>query len=86
MKRARMKASSFAVPGRRAYPVTSMARARSAIVRVRQHGSPSDKRAVYAKVRSRYPALAKRSTVVPTRGGSGRHHGQPVGTRNTRRR
>lgn len=85
MKRSKMKPSSFAVPGRKAYPVTSVAQARNAIVRVQQHGSASDKRAVYAKVRSRYPALAKRSTVVPTRGGSGRRHGQPVGSRSSRR-
>ena len=82
MKRSQMNASSFAVPSRRAYPVTSLPQARNAIARVQQHGSPADKAAVYSKVRQRYPALAGRSTVVPTRGGTGRHHGQPAGTRN----
>lgn len=86
MKRSQMKASSFAVPSRRAYPVTSLAQARNAVARVQQHGSPADKKAVYSKVRGRYPALAKRSTVVPTRSGPGRHHGQPTGTRNRTKR
>ena len=51
------------------YPVDTMARARNAIARVGQHGTPAEKAAVYAKVKSTYPALAKRSTVIPTKGG-----------------
>jgi hypothetical protein len=86
MKRSKMKSSSFAVPSRRAYPVTSVKQARNAIARVQQHGSASDKRAVYSKVRSKYPALAARSSVIPTRTGRGRHHGQAIGTTNRGRK
>jgi hypothetical protein len=68
--------SSYAVPasspvggkGKAKYPVNTLARARNAISRVGQHGSAAEKKMVYAKVRSRYPALAKRSKVIPTRG------------------
>lgn len=83
-------ARSYAVPasssvggkGRAKYPVNTAGRARNAISRVQQHGSAAEKRMVYAKVRSRYPAIAARSSVVPTRGGTGRHYGQAVGTTN----
>src|SRR5262245_28247100 len=70
--------------GRAKYPVNTMARARAAISYVTRHGSAAEKKAVYAKVRSAYPALARRSTVVPTRTGTGRHYGQAKGTRNAR--
>jgi hypothetical protein len=53
----------------RKYPVDTMARARNAIARVGQHGTPAEKTAVYNKVKAKYPALAKRSTVIPTKGG-----------------
>jgi hypothetical protein len=51
------------------YPVDTMARARNAIARVGQHGTPAEKTAVYNKVKAKYPGLAKRSTVIPTKGG-----------------
>jgi hypothetical protein len=70
--------------GKAKYPCNTLKRARNAISRVGQHGSAAEKRMVYAKVRARYPSLAKRSTAVPTRTGTGRHHGQPKGTRNKR--
>jgi hypothetical protein len=50
----------------KSYPVDTMARARNALSRVGQHGTPAEKAAVYAKVKSEYPALAKRSTVIKT--------------------
>jgi len=68
------------------YPINTAARARNAVARVNQHGSAAEKKLVYAKVRSRYPALAARSTVIPTRTGTGRHYGQPKGTTNRGRR
>lgn len=86
MKRSAMKPATFAIPERRAYPINTPGRARNAISRVQQHGSAADKAKVYAKVRARYPAIAKRSTVVPTRGGTGRRYGQARGTTNRRRR
>jgi hypothetical protein len=53
----------------KSYPVNTVARARNAISRVGQHGTTAEKAKVYAKVKSTYPALAKRSTVIPTKGG-----------------
>jgi hypothetical protein len=82
MQRSKMKPSTFAVPSRKAYPLPDIGHARNAIARVQQHGSPVEKAAVFSKVRTRYPALAKRSSVVPTRTGTGRHYGQPPGTTN----
>jgi hypothetical protein len=52
---------------------------------VQAHGTAAEKKAVYSAIRSRYPSLAATSTVIPTRGGSGRHYGQPVGSRNRSR-
>lgn len=71
---------AFAVPknspvggrGKAKYPIPDIRHARNAIARVRQFGSPAEKRMVYAAVRRRYPGLAKRSSVIPTRTGSGK--------------
>jgi hypothetical protein len=70
-------AGSYAVPasspvggkGVAKYPCDTMARARNALARVEQHGSPQEKAMVKAKVKSKFPALAKRSTVIKTKGG-----------------
>jgi len=48
---------SFALPGRR-YPIEDASHARNALARVAQHGSPSEKAAVKAKVHARYPNIA----------------------------
>lgn len=85
MKRSRMKPSSFALPKQRKYPINDAAHARNAISRVGQTGSASEKRAVYAAVKRKYPALAERSTVVPTRRGTGRHVGEAKGTTHSKR-
>jgi hypothetical protein len=79
-KRSRLKPKTFALPKARKYPITDAKHARNAIARVTQHGSPAEKRAVYAAVRKRHPSVAKRSTVVPTKTGPGRHYGEPKGT------
>ena len=57
------------------YPVDTPARARNALSRVGQFGTPAEKKAVYAKVKSAYPALAKRSSVIPTKGNGKRAKG-----------
>jgi hypothetical protein len=54
------------------YPVNTLARARNALARVEQFGTPEEKRMVKAKVKATYPALAKRSTVIPTPKGNGK--------------
>lgn len=57
--RKRIKAKNFALPGRR-YPIQDLSHARSALARVAQHGSPSDKARVRRAVYRKYPALKKR--------------------------
>jgi len=57
--RKRIKRSNFAIPEKRAYPVHDKAHARAALSRVSQHGSPSQKKRVRAKVYRRYPSLRK---------------------------
>lgn len=91
--RSRMKTSSFAVPKGKGknkkknnYPVDTLGRARNAITRVQQHGTSEEKRLVYSKIRRKYPALAKRSRIIPTKTGTGRHYGQAKGATNTKKR
>jgi hypothetical protein len=79
MKRQKMKSSSFAIPSKRKYPINTPGRRKNAIARVQQHGSPAEKRAVFSAIRRKDPGLAKRSSVIPTKGGSGRHYGDPIG-------
>ena len=47
---------NFALSGGR-YPVEDESHARNALARVSQHGSPSEKAAVRAKVHSKYPGI-----------------------------
>jgi dihydrodipicolinate synthase/N-acetylneuraminate lyase len=68
------------------YPINTLPRARNALARVAQHGTPAEVRMVHAAVRRKWPALAQRSTVVATRTGTGRRHGQPKGATNRGRR
>lgn len=59
-KRKSLPKSSFALPGKRKYPVDTKGRARNALARVAQHGTPAEKKAVRAKVKARYPSIGKR--------------------------
>ncbi|MFJ4637601.1 hypothetical protein ACIP69_18505 [Streptomyces hygroscopicus] len=58
-KRKQLPKNSFALPGKRKYAVDTKARARNALARVQQHGSPAEKKAVRAKVRARYSSIGK---------------------------
>lgn len=58
-KRNRMKSKSFALPGKRAYPIPDKAHARNALARVAQHGTPAEKAQVRAKVTKKFPSLKK---------------------------
>ena len=53
-----MKASDFALPKDRAYPIHNLAHARDALSRVAQNGSPDEQVKVRAAVHKRYPKLA----------------------------
>jgi hypothetical protein len=54
--RARIKASSFALPGRR-YPINTRARARSALSRVAQHGTRAERLKVQRAVARKWPGI-----------------------------
>lgn len=60
-KRKRLKKSSFAIPGRRAYPINDIAHARNALARVAQHGTPAEKKRVRAAVHRKFPSIGKTS-------------------------
>lgn len=57
-KRRGLKKSSFAIPSKRKYPIHDKAHARNALARVSQHGTPSQKKAVRAKVCKKYPSIS----------------------------
>jgi len=48
----------FALPGRK-YPIEDANHARNALARVSQHGTPSEKAKVRAKVHRKYPGIGK---------------------------
>jgi hypothetical protein len=58
-KRRGLKDSTFAVPGKRKYPISDPSHARNALSRVAQFGSPSEKTAVKRKVKQKYPNIGK---------------------------
>lgn len=51
-----LDSSDFALPGRR-YPIDTPSRARSALARVKQFGSPEEQRKVKAAVQRKYPNM-----------------------------
>lgn len=56
-RRAKLKRSSFALPGKRAYPIHDAAHARNALARVARHGTAAQKRTVRKAVKRRYPSI-----------------------------
>jgi hypothetical protein len=58
--RKRMKASSFAIPSKRKYPINDKAHARNALARVAQHGTPKEKAQVRRAVKRKYPSIGKK--------------------------
>lgn len=58
--RKRMKASSFAIPSKRKYPINDKAHARNALARVAQHGSASEKATVRRAVKRKFPSIGKK--------------------------
>lgn len=57
--RKRMKSSSFALPGKKAYPIPDKAHARNALARVAQHGTPAEKAKVRRAVKRKFPSIGK---------------------------
>jgi hypothetical protein len=57
-KRNKLPSSVFAEPGKRKYPLDTKNRAKNALARVSQHGSPAEKAAVRRKVHGKFPGIA----------------------------
>ena len=57
-RRAKLKPSQFALPGGH-YPIDTANRARNALARVSQYGTPEEKATVRAAVHKRYPGIAQ---------------------------
>jgi hypothetical protein len=62
-QRKRIPKSSFAIPSKKpgsgSYPIPDKSHARNALARVAQHGSPSEKARVRAKVHAKFPGIGK---------------------------
>lgn len=57
-RRKALSPRKFAIPSKRKYPIDTANRARNALARVSQHGTPAEKAKVRAAVRRRYPSIA----------------------------
>lgn len=58
-KRNKLPKKSFALPGKRAYPIHDKAHARAALSRVAQHGTKAQQKKVRAAVTKKFPSLKK---------------------------
>jgi len=59
-KRKRLGKKSFALPGKRKYPIHDKKHARNALSRVAQHGTAAEKKRVRAAVHRKYPKIGKK--------------------------
>ena len=57
--RKKLGKKSFALPGKRKYPIPDKAHARNALARVAQHGTPAEQKKVKAAVGRGFQALAR---------------------------
>ena len=59
-ERKKLKKKSFALPGKRKYPIPDKAHARNALARVAQNGTEAEQNKVRAAVKKRFPSLGKK--------------------------
>jgi hypothetical protein len=59
-ERKKLSTKSFALPGKRKYPIPDKAHARNALARVAQKGTPTEKKTVRAAVKRRFPSIGKK--------------------------
>jgi hypothetical protein len=59
--RKKLGKKSFALPGKRKYPIPDKAHARNALARVAQHGTPAEQKKVKAAVKKRFPSIGKKA-------------------------
>lgn len=55
--RDKLDKKSFALPGKRKYPIPDETHARNALARVAQNGTPTEQKTVKAAVKKRYPKI-----------------------------
>lgn len=65
--RKKLPAGEFAGPNR-TYPIPDASHARNALARVAQHGSPSLKQKVRAKVHREFPGIKQKKTIADLMG------------------
>jgi uncharacterized protein DUF6582 len=58
--RKKLSKKSFALPGKRKYPIPDKSHARNALSRVAQNGSPEEEKKVRSAVFKRFPGLRKK--------------------------
>jgi outer membrane protein TolC len=58
--RKKLSKKSFALPGKRKYPIPDKAHARNALARVAQHGTKAEQKKVKAAVKKRFPSIGKK--------------------------
>ena len=58
--RKKLPKKSFALPGKRKYPIPDKSHARNALSRVEQNGSKDEKKKVRSAVFKRFPSLRKK--------------------------
>lgn len=56
-RRRSLPKSSFGLPGKRKYPLDTPGRARNALARVSQYGTPAQRSAVRKAVKRKYPSI-----------------------------
>lgn len=66
-KRKRLAAGSFGLPAKKAYPIDTPGRARSALSRAAANASPAEQKTIKAKVRAKYPSIAVGGKKTSTR-------------------
>jgi hypothetical protein len=59
--RKKLSKKSFALPGKRKYPIPDKAHARTALARVAQNGTPAEQKKVKAAVNKRFPSIGKKN-------------------------
>lgn len=67
-QRKKLQSSSFAIPGKRKYPIEDKAHARNALARVSAFGSPGEKATVRGEVRRKFPSIGMSSIEKKMRG------------------
>lgn len=73
-QRKSLPASDFAMPGQGegasgkgagSYPIPDASHARNALARVAQHGTPTEKAKVRARVHKKFPGIGKKKAATP---------------------